>query len=268
MHRSSALAALAGASLLVVNPADAEFTGVAARYLYVDIDDFGPARIVRVYAAFDEPDDRLMLVSGSPAYPMNITAGNEPFYQDPDGGFAAPLQGCSGYLCFIRYDTYVDIGRVTSDTGFPLYLSPDFEIGETALATSNGAWARPPVEPIGLAGPDGHVFFGQFTVPADAPLLEGVANFAVRDGVDPTESRLIPSVTFSEAGAEPIPLTADVDGDQSIDVDDIVEVIANWGDCDACPGACDACFCYGDVDGNGEVNGLDLVCVITEFGSM
>ena len=53
-----------------------------------------------------------------------------------------------------------------------------------------------------------------------------------------------------------------------VDVDDIVEVIASWGECDDCPGACDECYCYGDVDGSGTVDGIDLVCVITEWGAL
>ena len=97
----------------------------------------------------------------------------------------------------------MDIGRATADTGFELVLSPDFEIGPTALSTSNGTWARPPVESLGLAGGDGQVFFGQFTVPADAPLLEGVANFTNTDYGDQI-GHIEFGVNFSEAGAEPI----------------------------------------------------------------
>ena len=49
----------------------------------------------------------------------------------------------------------------------------------------------------------------------------------------------------------------DIDGDGEVDVLDLLEVIAAWGSCDSCPE---------DFDGNGEVNVADILVLIAAWG--
>ena len=58
-------------------------------------------------------------------------------------------------------------------------------------------------------------------------------------------------------GPETPPCPEDVNGDGTIGVDDILQIIAEWGDC---PG------CLGDVDGNDVVDVNDLLAVISAWG--
>jgi hypothetical protein len=71
----------------------------------------------------------------------------------------------------------------------------------------------------------------------------------VEAGVDGVEIREI----FCNDGS----CAADVDGDGSVGVDDLTEVILNWGPCPDCPE---------DIDGDGEVNVGDLTAVIVAWG--
>ena len=50
---------------------------------------------------------------------------------------------------------------------------------------------------------------------------------------------------------------ADIDGNGSVDVTDLLTVIADWG----CTSGC-----AGDLDGNGVVNVTDLLAVISSWG--
>jgi hypothetical protein len=57
---------------------------------------------------------------------------------------------------------------------------------------------------------------------------------------------------------DPVPVVlGNTNCDQHVDVQDLVEVILNWGPCPNC-GA--------DVDANGEVNADDLITVIVNWG--
>jgi hypothetical protein len=181
------------------------------------------------------------------------------------GGATAPSQAGFGVFCSLRNDTYVDIGRAASDSGDGVTLTPDFQIGATAMTTINGGWGRVPGDPLTRAGGDGRVFFGQFTVPADAPPLLGMANLTMHeDGDNGTHFGVI----FTDTDAEPSPVVADVDGDLNIDVDDIILVIVGWGPCEACPGECVECYCAPDVNEDGTIDGTDLIDVLLQYGSL
>ena len=70
-------------------------------------------------------------------------------------------------------------------------------------------------------------------------------------------SRLTRWVTVLVPGATVVPCYADVNGDQTVDVQDMTELILNWG---ACPG------CPSDVNGDGVVNVSDLTDLILAWG--
>src|SRR5210317_1195917 len=50
---------------------------------------------------------------------------------------------------------------------------------------------------------------------------------------------------------------ADVDLNGSVDVNDLLEVLANWGPCAGCPA---------DIDGDGQVAITDLLTVLGDWG--
>ena len=54
--------------------------------------------------------------------------------------------------------------------------------------------------------------------------------------------------------------TGDINGDNVVNLDDLLAVIAGWGPCPALPAACPA-----DVDANGVVNVDDLLAVISHW---
>jgi hypothetical protein len=54
---------------------------------------------------------------------------------------------------------------------------------------------------------------------------------------------------------------ADIDGDGIVDVDDLLAVVLNWGECWGGPPVCPA-----DIDGSGRVDVDDLVTVIVNWG--
>lgn len=62
-------------------------------------------------------------------------------------------------------------------------------------------------------------------------------------------------------GAKAPSRLGDTNGDDAVNIDDLVAVITGWGRCPAPPTACP-----GDLDGNGVVNIDDLVRVITNWG--
>jgi hypothetical protein len=51
-------------------------------------------------------------------------------------------------------------------------------------------------------------------------------------------------------------LTGDINGDNTVNIDDLLSVIANWGMCPGCPA---------DVTGNGVVDIDDLLAVINHW---
>ena len=70
--------------------------------------------------------------------------------------------------------------------------------------------------------------------------------------------RLMPSCL---ALALTSPLAADcpdTDGNDVINVNDLLAVISSWGPCNGCPG---------DIDGSGVVDVTDLLMVIAAWGS-
>ena len=59
-----------------------------------------------------------------------------------------------------------------------------------------------------------------------------------------------------------LPLTGDLNDDGSVDLIDLLEVIANWGSCTGCPPAC-----AGDANDDCLVDLDDLLLVIANWGS-
>ena len=49
----------------------------------------------------------------------------------------------------------------------------------------------------------------------------------------------------------------DVNGDRTVDLSDLFQVLGNLGPCDGCPE---------DINGDGVVDGQDVIALITHFG--
>jgi hypothetical protein len=89
--------------------------------------------------------------------------------------------------------------------------------------------------------------------------LKGISSFQWTLDVGPANpmGMIYESMTISRLGA---PCPADVDGNGSVDADDLVAVVLAWGTC------ADPQDCPGDADGNGNVDADDLVMVILAWG--
>ncbi len=59
------------------------------------------------------------------------------------------------------------------------------------------------------------------------------------------------------ASAPGAPCPADLDGDGSVGVSDLLELLASWGPCKGCPA---------DFDGNGDVGVSDLLTLLANWG--
>jgi hypothetical protein len=57
------------------------------------------------------------------------------------------------------------------------------------------------------------------------------------------------------------PTPGDTNGDGSVDVDDLINIVLGWGACPPPPTFCDA-----DLNGDGEVDVDDLIAVILNWG--
>ena len=77
----SVFAGLTGTALLA-GTANAAFTGVEAEAKMSDFGNF----VCNVYATFDNPNDVLVAVAGTPNTPMNISVVGGTFYQNDFGG--------------------------------------------------------------------------------------------------------------------------------------------------------------------------------------
>ena len=64
-----------------------------------------------------------------------------------------------------------------------------------------------------------------------------------------------------------IMLAGDFDADMDVDIDDLVEVIVNWGPCPKPPPAPPRSSCSGDANGDGQVDVNDLALVILNWTS-
>ena len=266
--RIGALAGLGGA--LLASTASASFTGITWTAEDVDIAGFGPAHVVRLYASFsfDDPGGKLNVVFGNEPFPLGIhTDDGSDFYQNVlVGGDSADQQipGIIELFPELAYDSFLDIGRTTSSQGGHVGFAPGFPpmgwgTGGAGLATTSHSWHRVPTDPLAAAGPDGRVFFAQITI-ARGRSLEGVVNLTL---VENGQSSTLFGIEFS--AAPPI-CAGDTNDDGAVDVNDLNNVILDWGTDGSANG--------GDLAGpepgsppDGIVDVHDLNAVIVNWGA-
>ena len=117
--------------------------------------------------------------------------------------------------------------------------------------------------------------YGDLRLQAGSPCIDAGDNTAVPDGIDRDldgNPRFVddPDTEDSGYGTPPIvdmgayefqaqmpPCPADVNDDDTVDIDDLFAVLAAWGDCDACPE---------DIDSNGVVDIDDIFAVLGSWG--
>ncbi len=128
---------------------------------------------------------------------------------------------------------------------------------------AGASWTQ--LEAVGPAGPevDGGWFLREYLV-ADIPGIDNSAQFRIRFNA----SDLInPSVV--EAGVDGVALRAfgcpsqgaDLDGNGSVGIGDLLILLGSWGPCPQPPAACPA-----DLDGDGAVGISDLLILLSQWG--
>jgi hypothetical protein len=261
-----ALAGLLGGSLLLGASAEAALLGLCGKRVQAGMPIGDSAWDVwRVYAQLDNYVDTVELISGNAANPIIITSLDGPFYQNEDLG---PNNTEPNELVFVAFpdlewDTFVTIGRATLDFDVGATVTQDVfppggpGFGTDELIIDGGAWYRIPGNAATFPDQRLRVLIGQFTIPAGGR-LEGTTRVA---GEFDGESLQILGQTFSipadgECVCEycPAGVPADTNADGVVDVDDLINVLADWGTDGATHG--------GDVTGDGVVDVDDMLAVI------
>jgi len=146
----------------------ADFTGFTVVRSAIDGVD-ADYRVMMVYANFDSPTDRLLYIYNTR---LEVTGSTMPrllqasSVEDEIPASFAPL----GFPMLGEQwlvDSYITIGAEQGTFGNGTVLDPDFddEGASSGLGIARGGWYNlPPTNGFGLAGDDGRVLIGQFTI--------------------------------------------------------------------------------------------------------
>ena len=176
------------------NTSDAEFDG--------NIPDGNLRDLWRVYAHFDDPNDRMtaigVAIDGTPMTVENVLADGvtpgsglyEPLFGTQADGGGPIANGTTGWTqnpTGLTYDTYMTIGNeagytplIDPKTGDPYFfgwglgLAPNWADG-TSWFINNAAFVTIPAAPYGEPDGNGRVLVAQFNV-ADGEHIQGFAN--------------------------------------------------------------------------------------------
>jgi hypothetical protein len=238
------------------------------------VDDQDPTWTVDVYAEV-EPGARLDAVAGDVNNPKMVSTTGS-FYQNPFGGPTSQSINPALFDTFpdLEYDSFVTIELLTQEDNALSNIGidwTDFENGG-AVNSTDGSWFITPDDPQGLAG-NGHdedcdgvsdeygVRIARLTVRGNDSIVWVEALFQGKDADGQTWLSSDLLAIANEGGAcvpDDTTCYADINGDWTIDVLDLLQVISDWGPCgNSCPA---------DIDGNGAVDVLDLLEVIANWG--
>ena len=131
-----------------------------------------------------------------------------------------------------------------SDDGSRLY------IGDQLVVDNDGL--HPMVEKTGTLG----LMAGRHAITVEFFESGGGAGLVVRIEGPALPRQIIPAWAWSHDVVD-VPCAEDVDGDGTVGVNDVLEIIGSWGPCSGCPA---------DVDGSGEVDVDDVLAVISAWG--
>ena len=175
----SVLAGLTG-SVILAGTANAAFTGVEWDTKTPTADN--PNRLVlNMYATFDNPNDVLFAIAGTPNNVMDIQVVGGTFFQQAFGGDLAPNPALIAAFPSLADDSFVTIGKKTSN-GDQTSTDPGWGgFGASSLGGSNLAWFITPDQPQGLPV-DGRVLFAQFSTEDGQGFAGSFLLSAVSDG--------------------------------------------------------------------------------------
>ena len=152
----------------------------------------------------------------------------------------------------LLYEGEIDLQGTPTPISFPFTLEVDGQISsdgaELSLSASTSVnESFPPETPVG---------FADIPLPLPTILPPGqTANCLLSQDLVQIDSTL--DVGFVLVASAPSDPEGDADGDGDVDFEDLVRVLAEWGECLA-PGACSA-----DFNADGEVGFEDLLVVLT-----
>lgn len=139
--------------------------------------------------------------------------------------------------------------------------TPNADVFEVDVTSDGVNWVN--VETVGPAGPEtsGGWFANEFRVGDFVDLSDSVqVRFVASDeGEGSLVEAAIDAFNVQEIDCETAdPCPADLTGDGSVDVLDLLDVLSAWGACEDCPG---------DLTGDGQVDVLDLLEVLGAWGA-
>jgi hypothetical protein len=248
----SVFAATCASALLPASPCHATF-----EWLRIVIYDCNPPgledyQVLRIYAEFNDPGDRLSSVFGSPSNPASIAYGGG-FFQHPLGGNTAPGAEVIAKEPLVEWDTFCTIGLAQNiDEADQTVTSPGFPSLPVKNQT-NMSWSIPTAS-IDQGAPDasGRVLILQLTVP-DGGWFE---QFNLALTYRPAGSQGFVTVNNLDPILLPVS-SGDIDSNLEIDIEDLLLVLNSWGQTG--PG-------IADPTDDGFVNIDDLLLVLTRWG--
>ncbi len=125
-----------------------------------------------------------------------------------------------------------------------------------------GGWFVTPDDPQSIADEDGRVLLGQFTIIENSPGIEFTINLLLRDGrqVEGLSACTPPQATGPVrllVDCPPPSCPADIDVNFAVGIEDLLAILATWGECNGCPA---------DLDCSFVVDIGDILAVLTAWG--
>ncbi len=224
----------------------------------------GPLTVCDIFAAFDNPPDRLLWVGDAD---LKVYNGAKPdvFFQHPfNFRDVAPLCSQIPALPDLICDSFVTIGlECVPDCSriVGCIISPDFDWDSDAFNFNGhvvGGWSNnEPSNGLGDAGtwPDMQVLFLQSSVAQGLSLSGDIDIFWKDDATGDIFGEVdVPIECAASCGSCP----TDSDGDGDTDAADLAVLLGNWGPVDA--GECL------DNDTSGSIDAFDLAVLLGNWG--
>jgi len=197
----------------------------------------------RIYANFDgHGDDGVISVYGIQGVPLSMASTDGNFHNAEIDSMCAPQDFTGEGFWDNQWDSYVTIGRTTSD-GICACLNQEMNCLQGDFETENGGWFTTPDDDDSCAE-DGRLLLGQIVV-AKGENISGTLNLFLKDGNQIEREQLNSTSCL-----------ADLDGSGAVDFGDILTVLAAWGNIGGPE----------DLDGSGTVDFGDLLIVLANWG--
>lgn len=215
-------------ALIAAPPTGAEFVGT-----YYEIVPNPYAVTWRIYAQFDGgPGDFVYAVAGTPMNPLSFFADLRcpgTLYQSKFGNDLPPNPVFFRFFPSLEFDTFVTIGRLTSEDDATA-LAPGWPgFGPTGLVTNSSGWFITPDDPQGNPDANNRVLLAQLSVipdgGADFAAIIGFINIAGFSG----GREFLALNVFAGPHCDPPFCSWDLDGDGTTGINDLLILLAGWG---------------------------------------